>query len=180
MRANWRVKMTLKDQMHTDGSMTGRLCSPSREAESPTAKAEAILKADAEHRSLAADQILMLQTVMPAFGATVRQLSRGLFHWFQHQGFWDSKHTLGNCGAIGDPRELRLKKAEKIALIHSEVSELLEAVRKEDYGNEAEELADVLVRVLDYAGGFGIELGEAFREKMLANYARPFKHGKQF
>lgn len=41
--------------------------------------------------------------------------------------------------------------AEKIALIHSEVSEILEARRNGDEDLEAEEVADVIIRCLDYA-----------------------------
>jgi len=40
-----------------------------------------------------------------------------------------------------------------LALIHSEVSEALEAFRHNDKTNFAEELADILIRVLDCAGG---------------------------
>ena len=76
------------------------------------------------------------------------------------------------------------RRALKIALIHSEVSEILEAVRKPSpdkhlphLSNEAVELADTVIRVLEYAGSFGIGLGQAIEEKMAFNRSRPFKHG---
>ena len=77
--------------------------------------------------------------------------------------------------------------AVKLCLIHSEVSEVMEAVRQPEHlfdGNqEMEELADVVIRVMDYAVGFRAELslGDAICDKMRTNLSRPFKHGeKQF
>ena len=79
-------------------------------------------------------------------------------------------------------------RAVKIALIHSEVTEILEAVRKPSpdkhlphLSSEAVELADTAIRVFEYAGSFGIDLGAAIEEKMAFNRTRPFKHGgKEF
>lgn len=160
-----------------------RVARQAGDARSPAARAEEILKADAEHRSLAADQTLMLKMVMPFARTALRQLAEGCFVWFQHQGFWPNwqspTYFMGDVTS-NSVASAKMKKAEKIALIHSEVSELLEAVRKDDFRNEAEECADILVRLLDYCGACGIDLGEAFTEKMVANYARPFKHGKEF
>ena len=79
-------------------------------------------------------------------------------------------------------------KAEKIALMHSELSELLEATRRQiprfsvnihEFTEEEEELADVVIRVLDYAGAFGLNLGLAIMKKHEYNLKRPFQHGKR-
>lgn len=138
-----------------------------------------ILKADAEHRSLAADQALMLRMTMPMLGVGLRTLAEGIYKWCRHQGFWPvSNERYG--GLDQDDASERMKKAEKIALIHSEVSEVLEAIRKGDRFNEAEELADVAIRLLDYCGRYNIDLGAAIEQKMLRNYQRPFKNGKAF
>ena len=64
-----------------------------------------------------------------------------------------------------------------LALITSEVSEALEGFRLNDRENFAEELADVLIRVLDCAGGLGIDLDRCVREKMEKNRHRGYRHG---
>lgn len=128
----------------------------------PREQAHAILKADEEHRSLAADQTLMLTMLFPHMSTTFRQLAEGIDKWMDHQGFGTND------------------KGTEIALIHSEVSELLEAVRKKDHLNEAEEIADTVIRILHYCGKYNIDLGAALYSKMLKNYRRPFKHGKEF
>lgn len=78
-------------------------------------------------------------------------------------------------------------KAEKLALIHSEISECLEGVRKNAMDDklphrkmEAVELADAIIRIMDYDVGFGLNVAEALREKMTYNKTRPYKHGKRF
>ncbi len=64
-----------------------------------------------------------------------------------------------------------------LALIHSEVSEALEAFRKNDKDNFTEELADVLIRVLDCGGGLGLDLDKAVRDKLEKNRNRAYRHG---
>lgn len=71
----------------------------------------------------------------------------------------------------------RYKVPAILALIHSEVSEALEAFRKQDRENFAEELADVVIRVLDCAGGLGIDLDAAVLEKLAKNRTRGHRHG---
>ena len=64
-----------------------------------------------------------------------------------------------------------------LALIHSEVSEALEADRKGDQENFEEELADVVIRILDLCGSRGIDLEGAIHRKMEKNKGRSYKHG---
>lgn len=65
----------------------------------------------------------------------------------------------------------------KLALIHSEVSEALEADRKGDKENFAEELADVCIRIFDLCGSEDIDLEKAILDKMERNKQRSYKHG---
>lgn len=83
--------------------------------------------------------------------------------------------------------------AEMIALEMSELGERLEAVRTltEDggpvmseklpgYTLEEEEVADALIRLLDYCYGRRLRLGPAIVAKVAYNLRRPHKHGRAF
>ena len=64
------------------------------------------------------------------------------------------------------PEEISV--AEKIALIHSEVSEAYEAYRKKNIDGKdgfKEELADIIIRVLHLAGVYKIEIEQEILKK---------------
>lgn len=89
-------------------------------------------------------------------------------------------------GFWGEP-ELMDKYAAKLSLIHSEVTEVLEALRKSQGADKVtEEFADVLIRTFDLYStlvGVGEATPELFRvmtEKMEANRQRPEKHGNRW
>jgi NTP pyrophosphatase (non-canonical NTP hydrolase) len=67
-----------------------------------------------------------------------------------------------------------------LALIHSEVSEALEADREGDEELYAEELADIVIRVLDHAETEDIDLESEIEEKNATNRGREHKHGKAY
>jgi NTP pyrophosphatase (non-canonical NTP hydrolase) len=74
---------------------------------------------------------------------------------------------------------LKRNKGEMLCLIHSEISECLEGVRKglsDDHlphrSMEEVELADALIRILDYAAGHGLDLQGAYEDKMAYNAQR--------
>jgi NTP pyrophosphatase (non-canonical NTP hydrolase) len=72
--------------------------------------------------------------------------------------------------------------AELIALMHSELSEALEAMRNHDFKKDdvAEELADCCIRIFDYCGARNIDLEKAIFKKIEYNETRPYRHGKKF
>lgn len=67
-----------------------------------------------------------------------------------------------------------------LALIHSEVSEALEADRKDDMNEYSEELADIVIRILDHAETLNIDLEYEVKRKMSINQDREYKHGKEY
>lgn len=77
---------------------------------------------------------------------------------------------------------------EKIALIHSEVSEALEGHRKgspkdehcPDFTSEEVELADVIIRIFDLAEHQKLNVAAALIAKHNYNKTRPYKHNKLF
>jgi len=92
-------------------------------------------------------------------------------------GFWDSELE-------GQKRN----DAEMIALMHSELSETLEALRDGNpqsekargYSQVEEELADTIIRIFDFAAGRGLNVAGAIVTKVEYNKGRSYKHGRQF
>lgn len=74
---------------------------------------------------------------------------------------------------------------EKIALMHSELSEGLGWLRQgnppsdhiPEFSGLEEELADTIIRIMDYAQHKGLRVAEAIVAKAAFNDARPYKHG---
>lgn len=90
------------------------------------------------------------------------------------KGFWDAPKNFDVFG-------------NKLALVHSEVTEVLEAIRKSKGSKEiVEEMADILIRTLDLyasmrnAGFIDHSIDEVLFNKMEKNKARPKLHGNLF
>lgn len=119
------------------------------------------------------------------------------------KGFWEDWDLADELETIADENpELDLEEVEKIcraaavalrrniigmklALLHSEVSEMLSIVRDvdplslgqdEDFNHEG---ADVLIRLGDLFGHLGGNLADATVDKQQENAKRPYKHGRQ-
>lgn len=60
--------------------------------------------------------------------------------------------------------------------------DLTETYHREDGKPEGvpSEVADILIRLLDFAGEYGIDLAAITEEKLAFNSTRPYKHGKNF
>jgi NTP pyrophosphatase (non-canonical NTP hydrolase) len=121
---------------------------------------------------------------------TINSTAKIIHENARNKGFFDTPKNIG----------------EMLCLIHSEVSEALEADRKDRYttasiravngwhddkyfcesfvtnvkDNFEDELADVMIRVMDLAAFKVIDLEEHIRAKMRFNATREFKHGKKY
>lgn len=101
-------------------------------------------------------------------------LSAILHETAREKGFWEGEYTNDKIG-------------NKLALVHSEVTEVLEAIRK-NQGSEkiVEEMADVIIRLLDVYAAMRNEelvlhsLDEVLENKVNKNKERPRLHGNLF
>ena len=99
------------------------------------------------------------------------EFAKEVHNYNKEKGFWETTREI----------------PELIALMHSELSEALEAHRKDLMDDKLThrsgvevELADTIIRILDWCGHAGIHIGEHIMAKLEYNKSRPHKHGKEY
>ena len=138
---------------------------------------------DYEYMLLAAEgnivQTVEQTVVQPAMAEGIN-IATAICHLQAHNaGWWDKSREVGTL----------------IALMHSELSEAMEGARKDMQDEHLPhrkslevELADTVIRILDFAGYHGLDIGGAMVEKLAYNAkridhtpeARAATHGKAF
>jgi len=106
----------------------------------------------------------MDETKLPK--TNLNELSKSIHDYNVKVGWWPKDKETRN-------------KAELLCLIHSEISEAMEGLRKDLMDDKLPhrkmvevELADALIRIFDMAGAFGYDLNGAMHEKFEYNKTR--------
>jgi NTP pyrophosphatase (non-canonical NTP hydrolase) len=100
---------------------------------------------------------------------TINELQKKIHQTAKDHGWWNDDRDIGTI----------------LMLIVTEVAEAMEAHRENKQSSEnipqfsgvEEELADIIIRVLDFAGHKGYDMEKILQAKMEYNDTRPYRHG---
>lgn len=139
--------------------------------------------------------------------STISEWQKKIHTWARSKGWWSSAFgpeddvDAATSVLVVENREHRALVAEKLLLVHSEITEAVEEYRKGNpfrltYEFDQEgmmrqasslpiakpegfptELADAVIRILDLAEACGIDLEGEIERKMEHNLTRPQRHG---
>jgi NTP pyrophosphatase (non-canonical NTP hydrolase) len=127
------------------------------------------------------DQNTQLILTPAAFIRQVNAFSMEVHQNAINKGFYDGvEHDT--------PMIRQLRNSERIAQIHGELSEAFEGLRHgnppddkiPEFTSAEAELADAIIRILDFAAYRGYRVAEALIAKAAFNTTRPRLHGKLF
>jgi len=122
-----------------------------------------------------------IQTNLDALQSLAEEITK----WAHEKGFWP-EHGVATLTIETRVALINMEKTQKIMLVVTELAELTEGLRKAadsstaGFTNEEEEVADAIIRLLDYAGRYRLRIGDALGAKMTKNEGRPYQHGKRF
>lgn len=123
-----------------------------------------LIKSKQNHMTMKRDKRL-------PFDSPLNALSRPIMEWRIHQGFITPDNLFGDSN--------KATMLGKLMLVTTEVAEMAEAVRDEDMTNFGEELADVIIRILDIGATTGLNIDALVAAKMVKNKTRPKLHNKK-
>ena len=112
---------------------------------------------------------------------TLQTLQQKIHQDNVNAGWWTDLGTKQDLAkeALTNTRLGKALVAEKLCLVHSEVSEALEAVRKDLMDDKLThrkgvevELADAVIRILDLCGALELDIANAITEKLQYNSNR--------
>lgn len=118
-----------------------------------------------------------------AMGSVINTLCHEAHNIAVEHGFYEEQVDLEEYLASKDePDKHALATTNftlaQLAKVACEVGEAVDAIQRGEYLQLHEELADVVIRVMDLAGYLEFRLGDCIMLKMEKNRKRPWKHGK--